>query len=65
MGDQQKQSIQVRNKLKSKERVKVHNVKTLKKKLGEFKDEIGLADDDMTIIIFTSLDHDYLTNLLC
>jgi len=45
--------------------VKIHNVKTLRSKLNEFSREVGLTNDDTTIIIFTSLDHDYLTNLLC
>ena len=63
MGDQQQQATTVRKKLRAK--VKVRNVKTLGEKLNEFKDEAGLTDDDIRIIIFTSLDHDHLTNLLC
>ena len=45
-------------------RVKVHNVKTLEMKLAEFCDEIGLTADELHLIVFTSLDHDYLTNLI-
>jgi len=32
--------------------------------LDELKGEIGLSDDEITIIIYTSLDHDWFTNLL-
>lgn len=44
--------------------VDIHNVKTLTSKLLEFSDEIGLTTNELTIIIFTSLDLDYLTNLI-
>ena len=44
--------------------VKIHNVKTLTAKLNELKGEIGLTDDEICLIIYTSLDHDWLTNLL-
>jgi len=64
MGDQQVQAVEVRKKLKSNE-VKIHNVKTLRSKINEFSGEVGLTSAEVTIIIFTSLDHDYLTNLLC
>jgi hypothetical protein len=47
-----------------KNKLQIHNVKTLLAKLNELKAEIGLTDDEITIIIYTSLDHDYLTNLL-
>jgi hypothetical protein len=39
-------------------------VKTLTAKLSELKPEIGLTDDEICLIIYTSLDHDWLTNLL-
>lgn len=42
----------------------MHNVKTIEAKLSEFYNEIGLNADELHLIIFTSLDHDYLTNLL-
>lgn len=45
-------------------RVKVHNVKTLEMKLAEFCGDIGLTADELHLIVFTSLDHDYLTNLI-
>ena len=32
--------------------------------MKELKTEIGLSDDEICIILFTSLDHDWLTNLL-
>ena len=45
-------------------KVKVHNVKTLEIKLAELCREIGLTADEAHLIVFTSLDHDYLTNLI-
>ena len=42
----------------------LHNVKTLLAKLQSLQREINLTDDEITIIIYTSLDHQYLTNLL-
>lgn len=45
-------------------RVKMHNVKTLEMKLAELSNEIGLTADEVHLIVFTSLDHDYLTNLI-
>jgi len=42
----------------------VHNVKTALKKINELKRDINLTDDEITIIIYTSLDHGHLPNLL-
>jgi|APSaa5957512535_1039671.scaffolds.fasta_scaffold312266_1 hypothetical protein len=42
----------------------IWNAKSLETKLNELKQEIGLSEDDATIIMFTSLDIDHLTNLL-
>jgi hypothetical protein len=44
--------------------VKIHNVKTLTEKLHEISDDIGLNNNELMIIIYTSLDHDYLTNMI-
>jgi len=44
--------------------VKIHNVKTLTAKLHELQGEIGLDDGELMLIIYTSVDHDYLTNLI-
>ena len=56
----------VSRKLKNSEdnRVEIHNVKTLKAKLAEFQHEIGLTEDEITILIYTSLDLDWFNNLL-
>ena len=50
--------------MKPKVQTNVWNAKSLETKLDELKEEIGLAEDDVTIIMFTSLDSDHLTNLL-
>ena len=44
--------------------LKIHNMKTISAKLNELKREIKLTDDDIAIIIYTSMDQDYLTNML-
>jgi len=46
------------------DKVKIHNVKSLTDKLKELEKEIGLTEDEIRIIIYTSLDHDYFTNLI-
>ena len=33
-------------------------------KMNQLKPEIGLTDDEIMIIVYTSLDHDWFTNLL-
>ena len=48
----------------SKTKIQIHNVKTLLAKLNELKSDIGFTDEDILLIIYTSLDHDYFTNLL-
>ena len=50
--------------LKPKRKIKIHNAKTVEEKLKELQPAIGLTDEEIWIIIFTSLDHDYLTNLI-
>ena len=65
MGDQMVQSQEVSKQLRSKEKVKVHNVKSMKRKLEELQRPIGLSNDEMLVIVYTSIDHDCFTNLLC
>ena len=42
----------------------VHNVKTALEKMEELKRDIKLTDDEVTIIVYTSLDHGHLNNML-
>lgn len=44
--------------------VQIHNVKTLKNKLKSLQKDIKLDNDEITMIIYTSIDHEFLTNLL-
>ena len=44
--------------------IHLHNVKTLQRKMSEIQDEIGLTNDEIAIIIYTSIDLDWFTNLL-
>ena len=50
--------------LKPKTRIKIHNAKTLIAKLKEFASEVDLNDDEINLIVYTSIDHDYFTNLI-
>jgi hypothetical protein len=51
-------------KLKPSEPIKIHNIKTALAKMNQLRPEIGLTDDEISIILFTSIDHDWMTNLL-
>mmetsp|Transcript_6749 Transcript_6749/g.10852 ORF Transcript_6749/g.10852 Transcript_6749/m.10852 type:complete len:122 (-) Transcript_6749:1015-1380(-) len=42
----------------------MHNVKSIRELLLRLRVEIGLSEDDVMLIIFTSLNSDYLNNLL-
>jgi len=42
--------------------LKIHNIKTVMDMLKRLQGEIKLSDDDIMIIVYTSLDHDYFTN---
>ena len=50
--------------LKPKSVLKIHNAKTLMSKLKELAPAIGLTEDEIFIIVYTSIDHDYFTNLI-
>ena len=54
----------VAKKLKFREVIKIHNVKTAIELLEELKEEIGLSDDEITVIVYTSLDRDWFTNMI-
>jgi len=54
----------VSQKLKPVEPIKIHNMKTIMLKMNQLKPEIGLTDDEIMIIVYTSLDHDWFTNLI-
>jgi hypothetical protein len=43
-------------------KLKIHNVKTLTILLKSIQGEVGFSDDDISIIMYTSLDHDFFTN---
>ena len=58
------QEKEVTRRMKNTEMVKIHNVKTLFKKMEELQKLIGFTKEEIIVIIYTSLDHDYLTNLL-
>ena len=45
-------------------KVEIHNMKTLYEKLHELQEAIGLTDDELALIAYTSIDHDNLNNLI-
>jgi len=49
---------------KGKCKVAIHNIKTLRNKMNELQEEIGFLDDEISVIIFTSIDSDWFTNLI-
>lgn len=63
-GHLERQEQMVAYKLRDDYPVEMHNVRTIKRKLGRFSREIGLTNDEATIVVFTSLDHGWLNNLL-
>jgi len=44
--------------------VSLHNVRTAKQKVAEFSRGVGLSADEVNLLIYTSLDMDWMTNLL-
>jgi len=51
-------------KLKPKKKIKIHNIKTALEVLNSIKAEVGFTDEEILIIIFTSVDQDYLNHLI-
>ena len=43
-------------------KLKIHNIKTAFELLRKIQGEAKLLDDDLMLIIYTSLDYDYFTN---
>ena len=64
MGDLEQQDKIVSKKLKPLTPIKIHNVKTAFEKLNQLQHEIGLTEDEIHIIIYTSIDMDWFTNLI-
>lgn len=44
--------------------IQLHNAKTLKRKLAEFTGEIGLKADEVTLLVFTSIDQHWFTSMI-
>ena len=64
MGDKQEKAVTAALKQTDEHKVEIHNVKTLYEKLHELQGDIGLTDDELAIIVYTSIDHDNLNNLI-
>ena len=60
--DEQEKAVARRMKNTGELKVRMHNVKTVNMKLAELSKDIGLTADEVHLIVFTSLDHDYPTN---
>lgn len=63
-GNLDDQEKMVSEKMKPKEKIKIHNMKTVMEKLKELQKPIGLTDDEVTIIAFSSVDRDWFTNMI-
>ena len=50
--------------LKPKEKLKIHNMKTVLIKLNELAEPIGLSKDEISIIAYSSIDRDWFTNMI-
>jgi len=50
--------------LKPKNKLKIHNMKTVLQKLNELKSKIGLDNDEISIIAYSSIDRDWFTNMI-
>ena len=65
-GDLDKQEKMVASKMKqsASDPIQLHNAKTLRAKLGEFTNEIGLTNNEITFLVFTSMDMMWLSSML-
>jgi hypothetical protein len=43
-------------------KLKIHNIKTATELLKSIQAEAKLTDDDIMLIVYTSLDHEFFTN---
>ena len=66
VGDLDKQEKMVASKMKqsASDPIQLHNAKTLRAKLGEFTNEIGLTNNEVTFLVFTSMDMMWLSSML-
>jgi len=60
--DQQKKKVS--DKLQPKKNLKIHNVKTLLDTLNDVKQEIGLTEEEVIIIAFTSINREFFTHMI-
>jgi hypothetical protein len=63
-GDLDQQEKMVAKMLKPKDKLKIHNIKTLLVKLNELKGPIGLSSDEINLIAYSSIDRDWFTNMI-
>ena len=64
-GDLEQQETLIKNKFSNKDaKLSVHNVRTLWALLKTISGEIGLTDKELHLIVFTSLNMNYFTNLI-
>ena len=47
-----------------KSKVTVHNIKSILELMSGLQNQIQLTDDDMTIMVFSCIDHEHLNNLM-
>ena len=64
MGDLEEQEEIVLKKLRPVDKISIHNIKTITNKLEQLKHEIKLTDEDIAVISFSTIDHDYFIPML-
>jgi hypothetical protein len=65
LGDLDQQEKYVRKVLSNaQDKVLVHNIRSKQRQMARFANEINLSSDEINVILFTSMDHDYFNNLL-
>ena len=57
MGDLEDQEEKITKKLRPIEKINIHNIKTALAKMELLAPEIKLTDEEVVIIIYTSIDH--------
>ena len=62
--DEQEKMVATKMKQTASNPIQLHNVKTMQAKLSEFSSEIGLTNNEITFLVFTSIDMMWLSSML-
>jgi len=62
--DSEQQEDFIKEQLKPKDNLNVHNITTARALLKGIQADMKLTDNELKVVLFTSLDQDYLTNMI-